>query len=289
MLRTITHRRATDVGWPRSGAWGFGARGHPSPAERGLNETVVRAADDPAVGGGRRGRRTAGGSTARTGERGDYQAITAADGKYTITGIIPGTYAKVFAKGAGYDPKSGTVSIAARTQTLNWQLRRDWAAISGGSSVVSFTGPDYTDFGCGPPQLFDQSQASGWGSDVAANGQNVVVRLPAVVTISELVINPSATCGDDPTASTGNYRVETSANGTTWTVGAQGAFPNGTVTPTMVPLAAGTGTGVQFIRFTMLTTQGQDAGLCPVGQPPTVSGCVFMDSTELAVYGAPAS
>jgi hypothetical protein len=67
---------------------------------------------------------------------------------------------------------------------------------------------------------------------VVANGYNVVVRLPAAVTISELVINPSATCGDDPTASTGKYRVETSANGTTWAVGAESVFANGTVTPT---------------------------------------------------------
>ena len=35
-------------------------------------------------------------------------------------------------------------------------------------------------------------------------------------------------------------------------------------------------------------TQGQDAGLCVPGQPPTDSGCVFMDSTELSVYGAAA-
>ena len=52
------------------------------------------------------------------------------------------------------------------------------------------------------------------------------------------------------------------------------------------PLAAGTGTGIGYLRFTMLTTQGQDAGDCPAGQPPTESGCVFMDSTELSVYGA---
>jgi hypothetical protein len=224
-----------------------------------------------------------------SGFAGDYEAVTAADGSYTITGIIPGTYAKVFARGGGYDPKSLTLSIAARTQELDWQVRRDWAALSGGSDVVSFTGPDYTPFGCGPPQLFDQSQVSGWGSDVAPEGQNVVVRLPAAVNIGELVINPSATCGDDPTASTGGYRVETSADGETWTVGAEGTFPNGTVTPTTVALADGSGTGVQFIRYTMLTTQGQDAGLCPVGQPPTVSGCVFMDSTELAVYGGAAT
>jgi hypothetical protein len=223
-----------------------------------------------------------------SGFAGDYEATTAADGTYTITGIIPGTYAKVFAEGAGYDPKSTTISIAARTNTLNWQLRRDWAAIAGGAEVVSFTGPDYTPFGCGPARLFDQSQASGWGSDVAPEGQNVVVQLPAAVDIGELVINPSATCGDDPTASTGGYRVETSADGTTWTVGAEGTFPQGTVTPTTVPLAAGSGSGVQFIRFTMRTSQAQDAGLCPTGNEAP-SGCTFLDSTELAVYGAPSS
>jgi extracellular elastinolytic metalloproteinase len=224
-----------------------------------------------------------------SGFAGDYAATTAADGTYTISGIIPGTYAKVFARGAGYDPKSQTLSVAARTQTVNWQLRRDWAAISGGSEVVSFTGPDYTAYGCGPPQLFDQSQLSGWGSDVSPTGQNVVVRLPSAVDIGELVINPSATCGDDPTASTGRFRVETSGDGTTWTLGAEGAFPNGTVTATTVPLTAGSGDDVSFLRYTMLTSQGQDAGLCPAGQPPTVSGCVFLDSTELAVYGAASS
>ena len=215
----------------------------------------------------------------------DYADVTEADGTYTISGIIPGTYAKVFARGAGYDPKSQTLSVAARTQTVDWSLRRDWAATSGGSDVVSFTGPDYTPFGCGPVHLFDQSQTSGWGSDVAPEGQNVVVQLPAAVDISELVINPSATCGDDPTASTGGYRVETSGDGTTWTVGAEGTFPNGTVTPTTVALAAGSGDDVAFVRYTMLTSQAQDAGLCPAA----VSGCEFLDSTELAVYGAASS
>jgi extracellular elastinolytic metalloproteinase len=222
-----------------------------------------------------------------SGFAGDYVATSAADGSYTIEGIIPGTYPKVFARGAGYDAQSRTVSVASGTTTLDWQVRRDWAASGGGASVVSATGPDYTAYGCGPIQLLDQSQSTGWGSDVAAAGQNVVVKLPLAVTISELVINPSATCGDGSTAGTGKYRVETSPDGAAWTVAATGQFPNGTATPTSVPLTAG-GTSVAYLRFTMLTTQGQDAGLCPTGNEP-LSGCVFMDSTELAVYGAPTS
>ena len=219
---------------------------------------------------------------------GDYEATTAADGTYTITGIIPGTYAKVFVRGAGYDPISQTLSIASRTNTVNWQVRRDWAASSGGSTVVTFTGPDYTNFGCGPARLFDQSQTAGWGSDISATGDLVVVKMPTKVNISELVINPSATCGDDPSASTGEFRVETSPDNVTWTVAADSQFPAGTVTATPVPLTAG-GAGVQYLRFTMVTSQAQDADLCVPGEPPTLSGCVFLDSTELSVYGTASS
>jgi hypothetical protein len=222
-----------------------------------------------------------------SGFAGDLVATTAADGTYTISGILPGTYAKVFARGAGYDFQSKTLSIPSHTVRQDWSVRRDWAAAGGGGSVVSFTGPDYTP-ACGPIKLIDQSQSGGWGSDIADGGQNIVLKLGGPVNISDLVINPSATCGDDPTASTGGYRVETSADGTTWTAAASGTFPNGTVTPTSVALAAGTGTGIGYIRFTMLTSQGQDAGLCIPGQPPTDSGCVFLDSTELAVYGSAA-
>jgi hypothetical protein len=220
-----------------------------------------------------------------SGFAGDYAATTAANGTYTITGIIPGTYAKVTAKGAGYDTQVRTISIASHAQTADWRVRRDWAASGGGGSIVSSTGPDYSDYGCGAAALIDQSQASGWGSDVAAGGQNAIVKLSGTVDITDLVINPKSTCGDDTSASTGGYRVETSADGQTWTLAASGTFPAGTVTPTSVPVAAAASDGVGYVRYTMLTTQGQDAGDCPAGQPPTESGCVFQDSTELAVYG----
>jgi extracellular elastinolytic metalloproteinase len=215
----------------------------------------------------------------------DYVDITSADGTYKISGILPGTYAKVFARGAGYDTVSRTVTIKPRVTTkVDWQVRKDWAASSGGGTVVSATGPDYTPYGCGPVKLIDQSQQSGWGSNVAPEGQTIVLKLSGTVNAAQLVINPSATCGDDPTASTGDYRVETSPDGTTWTLASAGTFPDGTVTPTPVALTGGTA-GIGYVRYTMLTTQGQEAGLCPAGQPPTVSGCVFQDSTELAVYG----
>ena len=217
----------------------------------------------------------------------DYVAITQSDGTYKIDGILPGTYAKVFARGAGYDTVTKTLQIRSHsTLRTDWQVRRDWAASSGGGAVVSFTGPDYTPFGCGPGKLIDQSQQSGWGSDVSPTGETIVLRLSDTVDATDLVINPSATCGDDPTASTAGYRVETSADGTTWTLAASGTFPPGTVTPTSVALNAGTGDGIGFVRYTMLNSQAQAANQCPAGQPPTGSGCLFLDSTELSVYGS---
>jgi Zn-dependent metalloprotease len=224
-----------------------------------------------------------------SGFAGDYAAVTDAAGKYTISGVFPGTYAKVFARGAGYDMVQQTLSVASRTNTVNWQLRRDWAALSGGGSVISFTGPDYTGFGCGPDRAVDQSQGQGWGSDsVDAAGnhvpQNVVVKFPRAVNIAEVGIDPANTCGDDPTASTAGYRVETSPDGTTWTVAASGTFTGadrGRLNS--VPLTAGT-TGVQYLRFTELGPQVDWAG-CPNSGD---SGCLFMDMSELEVYGAPA-
>jgi hypothetical protein len=49
-------------------------------------------------------------------------------------------------------------------------------------------------------------------------------------------------------------------------------------------LSAGTA-GVQFVRYTMLGTQVADeGGSCP----SQFSGCAFVDTVEVGVYGAPA-
>jgi extracellular elastinolytic metalloproteinase len=226
-----------------------------------------------------------------SGFAGDYASTTDANGAYTIAGIIAGTYPKVFSRGAGYDPVVQTVSVGARVNTLNWSLRRDWAASAGGAGIVDFTPPDYTDFGCGPAAMIDQSQGVGWGSDAPDNPvpsvqpKFVVIEMPIAVNIGELQINPSNTCGDSGSASTGDFRVETSADGVNWTLGINGHFTPNDRRSTVVPLAAGSGTGVKFIKYTMIGTQvGDLGGTCP----GAFSGCNFMDSTELAVYGAPA-
>ena len=222
---------------------------------------------------------------------GDYAAISDAAGNYSITGILPGTYPAVFAKGAGYDRKVATVSIASRPNVLNWALRRDWAALSGGGSVVDFNGPDYTPFGCGPTGAIDQSQGTGWGSDAdIVNGQFgpkfVTIQLPQSVNIVEIAVDPSNTCGDAGSASTGAFSIETSVDGVTFVEAAAGTFGVANRARfNTVPLNAGTTGNVRFVRFWMRGTQvpGGTASC-----PGPFSGCTFMDMSEIAVYGTPA-
>jgi hypothetical protein len=225
----------------------------------------------------------------------NWVATTGADGTYTISGILPGTYPKVSAAGAGYDPSVQTVSVGARATTFNWSLRRDWAASSGGGSVVDFNGEDFTSSGCAPAYMIDQSQGNGWVSDVvhtsttdttAIAPRYIVIKLPKAVDISDLTVNPSTNCGLGGSASTGDYRVETSADGTTWNLGSQGHFTTTQRVPNSLALAAGSTTNVQYVRYWMLGTQTPDlGGTCP----GNYSGCDYVASTELGVYGTPVS
>ena len=223
----------------------------------------------------------------------NYTTTTAADGSYTISGILPGTYPKVSASGSGFDPIVQTVSVGARVNTVNWALRRDWAAASGGGSVTHFDGADFTPFGCGPANMIDQSQGLGWVSDAeliggagttAVQPRSIIVKLPKAVNVSELTINPANNCGLAGSASTGDFKVETSTDGSTWTLGAQGHFTPTQRVVNSVPLAAGSTAGVLYVRYTMLSTQVADlGGTCP----GNYSGCDYINSSELGVYGVP--
>ncbi|WP_222854013.1 M36 family metallopeptidase [Fodinicola acaciae] len=223
---------------------------------------------------------------------GDYQAVTDANGKYTISGVYAGTYPALIAGRGGWDlqVKRG-VSVPSRTLTVNWQMRRDWAAQAGGAQITSYNGPDYSSFGCGPTGDIDQSLSTGWGSETnAANGvpspKNIVIKLPKPVTISELSIDPSNTCGDDPTAATKDYKVETSADGQTWTAAASGAFTSadrGRLNK--VTLADGSSQNVSYVRFTMVSPQVPGVFGTSCAANPAQSGCQFLDSSEVAIYG----
>ncbi len=226
-----------------------------------------------------------------SGFAGSYAAVSDAAGHYQIKNIFVGTYQKVAASGNGFERQVQTVTVTRQPSTVDWAVRRDWAATQGGAQLADFNGEDNSGFGCGPGQAIDMSQGTGWSSDSVLTGGTAIeprfltVQLPAAVDLTSIEINPSGNCGDDPSASTGDYRVETSPDGAAWTVAATGHFgvaDRDRMNP--VTLTAGTD-GVQFVRYTMVGTQVVDeGGTCP----SDLSGCAFVDTVEVGVYGAPA-
>ena len=247
---------------------------------------------------------------------GDLAGTANNGGAYTVDGIFYGTYPKVVARSPGYDRVVlPSVTIGTPVTQQSFQLRRDWASLGGGGAITDFNGPDYTDFGCGPTGAIDQSLGNGWGSDTDANAENtgnvtpkfIVVKLPVAVNVVEIAIDPSNTCGDPGSSSTHHYTVETSPNGSSWTLANEGRFylaNRGHLNS--VPLAAGSTSNVRFVRFTMINPQVPttgnactDASNCDdtgvslrCGPNPPVpgnfGGCTFMDMSEIEVYGRPA-
>jgi len=226
-----------------------------------------------------------------SGYAGDYSDATDATGKFSISGVAPGTYPKVVVSAPGYELIVQPVTVKPGA-TADFAPRRNWAAASGGGSVVGFNGPDYTPYGCGPGAAIDNAQGTGWGSttgDDAGTPTNVMVpkhvdvKLPSAVNISGFNVDPSNTCGDPGSASTGKYKIETSADGTTWAVAQEGEFTSANRGKYNLVAPTGNATGVQYVRFWMLSPQVPDfATNCPAG---AFGGCTFTDMTELQVFG----
>jgi hypothetical protein len=221
---------------------------------------------------------------------GAYAARTDASGHFAIKRVFVGKYPEVVVFGPGYEVVSTSVRVRAGANRVTFRPRRDWAASSGGASLKSFTGPDFSPFGCGPAAAIDLSQGAGWLS-YAGDGsptntptpKNIVVQMPATVTVTSFAVNPSAPCGVGASSSTGDYRIETSPNGSAWTPAAQGTFtPADQSRLNAVRLTAPV-PGVRYVRFTMLGTQVPNISTnCPNGP---YDGCTYMGMSELEVYG----
>ena len=220
-----------------------------------------------------------------------FHAVTNGGGHYTIQNVFPGVYPKVVASAAGYLPDTESVDATSNTPA-DFSVTRDWAASSGGAQIVDFTGPDFSP-ACGPDKAIDTNEGLGWGSVTGQFGEPtnsfipkyIVVDLKRPINIDKFEVNPSNTCGDAGSASTGAYKIETSTDGLTFDEAASGDFTGQPralqdVTPT------GHTTGVRYVKFWIMGNQVPNfATNCPDGN---FSGCQFTDMTELAVVGSPA-
>lgn len=220
---------------------------------------------------------------------GSYTAVTDSTGHYKIANVLPGTYPEVSATKPGYESKVRDLPVKPGTNRVDWSLRRDWAATTGGSEVTASNGDDYSFIGCGPDAALDVSQETGWSTDATPAGTGIdpryiVVQLPAAVNVSEIAVNPTGTCGDDPSSSAGDYRLETSVDGTTWVAASSGHFGVANRDKmNALALSSGSTSGVRYLRYTILGTQvAEEGGVCP----GDYSGCFYVDTVEIGVYGS---
>ncbi|MFL6131395.1 MAG: M36 family metallopeptidase [Nocardioidaceae bacterium] len=222
-------------------------------------------------------------------------ATTGDDGRYTIGPVPVGTYPKLFVSGAGYDPLATSVTITPTDATRNLVIRRDWAASSGGATIAGFNGPNLG-VSCDPVAAIDNNPNTGWstttGDDVGTPTnvfvpKFITIDMGRAVNVTQFAVDPSATCRHGGSASTGDYRIEVSANGTDWSVAATGTFglaDRGRLNPVSPTTPA---TTVRYARFTVLGNQTPDfANGCPAGG---FAGCSFTDLTEFEVYGTAAT
>lgn len=222
-------------------------------------------------------------------------SVTDADGHYDIAGVPAGHYAKLAVTGAGYTTEAVAVDVPANGSiTQDLQIRRDWAASSGGGQASTPDGDRYQ--GCAPAQTIDLNQGTVWSTSTfgrghSYHGKTLVVRLPDLVDVSTFAIDPAAGCGDGDSASLGGFRVDVSVDGTagSWSEAATGTFGHDDLhRMNEVPDTAGSA-GIQYVRLTMLGNQTPDYATSCNNSAGAYSGCAYTDLSELAVYGTAAT
>lgn len=219
-------------------------------------------------------------------------ATSAANGAYSLTAPA-GRYGDlVFAAGGGYDTVTvpDWVVSAGTTKAQSAALRRDWSASKGAAQVIKDDSKyDNTgaDFGCGLDQLIDQSRGAG-NSAFNPNSSDpdnphlgpptALIHLPQPVDIAAFGLDPSNTCGDDPSAATKDYKIETSTDGVHFAIAKQGSFTPDDLARLNVVAPTANASSVRWVRLTALSPQDDSPG---------ASGADFIDFSELEVFGGP--
>jgi extracellular elastinolytic metalloproteinase len=213
----------------------------------------------------------------------DLSATTSASGSYTISGVPTGTYPLLRVRGGGYAGDSANVAVAQApaTTTRSCVVARDVASIDAGARIVSADGPDFTAFGCGPTRLIDLDPGVVWSTTTAADPdapgpKAIVVELPSATDLTQIDIDPTPGCGDDDNAALGEYEVQASTDGTSFTSISTGTFTPADLRRSNPITLTATPTGTRFIKLIAKTSQSD-----------TGSGTVFIDVAELRAFGTP--
>ena len=212
-------------------------------------------------------------------------ATTNAEGRWSISDMPAGLYPRLFARAAG----GLEVGVAAdvrvtggATTTREIVLRRDWSAYLGGARVTGATGNDDDDTGCGPSMVIDQDASTTWRTDspAAVPGPKLLtVALPEPVDLTSLELDPSPGCNVGETGMLGNWRLETSRDGVTFTTAVTGSFgrTDGFRRHAFTP-AANARHAVRFVRIVGLSTVDSSN--------PEFTGARWLAVSGLGVYGA---
>ncbi len=146
----------------------------------------------------------------------DLSTRTSATGGYRIDGVpAPRVWSFLTVAGAGgYDRTSIPSVVVPRgaVATRNVNLRRNWALASGGTTARKLTGPDFTPFGCGPGSTIDGTRRGVWSTygsgpgSVGPGPKELLLTLPAPITVGEVRIDPSSGCGDPAASAPGGLR-----------------------------------------------------------------------------------
>ena len=213
----------------------------------------------------------------------DFATLTGADGIFHITGVPAGSYGRVRVGGNGFEATDlNTVTVQGGQDAGGYdaKVRRNWVMLDGGAKVTQLKAMD---IGCGPGLALDANPGTGisFYSDQSPKDpgpKSFTVKLPAPIDVSKLVVDPSANCGDDLSASTAGYSVEFSTDGTTWQTASEGTFDSSQDKPNDLPVPDAVKAGVRFVRMTMKSNQGLSAD-------PTGMSTDFIDMTDLSLYG----
>jgi extracellular elastinolytic metalloproteinase len=206
-----------------------------------------------------------------------FQDITDSNGRYRLEDVPEHRQVIEVRSGHGYESFARRV-LVDHDVVVNVKLVRDWAALSGGATLVSFTPPDYGPFcGSNANGAFDLQLGNGWPSDSPGNPSSGVagprqatVQLPTAVDISSFGVASGGTCGDDPSAGFRAFTIRTKTAGGTWQTAVAGKATPDYALHTFVP--TGATENVVAIRFIMRTNWGNPA---------------FMDGLEVTVRGDP--